>query len=164
MADNSKVNETDSLVGNGSGSIDIGANVGEGFNNHPHLSADSLDANINTSTTESADLSGAAASSGATGTSMNDFRQEAVNKFRDFASRFTDSTSDLRTRLRDVPANSREVFNRVDTHARSNPWLHIGLAGAGALLLGYVVGRSLSKASYSTPVAGGYDFDQAMDE
>jgi hypothetical protein len=68
--------------------------------------------------------------------------------------------------LRDVPESGREIFNRLDRNARQNPWLHIGIAGFGALLVGLAVGRSTSKSyDVSTSMGRSYeDFDDAIDE
>jgi hypothetical protein len=57
------------------------------------------------------------------------------------------------------------VSRYVDTYDRSlraNPYLHIGLAGAGALVLGYLFGRATAPAS--TTVRGMSDIEAAYDE
>lgn len=61
-------------------------------------------------------------------------------------------------------AVSRYV-STYDTSLRANPWLHIGLAGAGALVLGYVLGRATSSSTV-TPIRGmsEIDLEAAYDE
>lgn len=46
-----------------------------------------------------------------------------------------------------------DVVGRIATHAKENPWMHIGLAGVGGLLLGYFVGKSTIGSS---PMVGVY--------
>jgi ElaB/YqjD/DUF883 family membrane-anchored ribosome-binding protein len=74
--------------------------------------------------------------------------------------------------VEDWPEAGRDLATRVDKHARSNPWLHIGLVGVGALALGYLFGRSASPSTSTTQVKGfstemgrGYgDFEEGIDE
>ena len=88
--------------------------------------------------------------------------QSRLMTARNLALRFSESTQE---RWRELPADSRELASKINTHARANPWLHIGIASAGGLLLGLAAGRIFSsgKSAQPTPVKG-YDFDQAMDE
>lgn len=87
---------------------------------------------------------------------------------QDFFGTIMDGAGKIFENIGDIPARSTEVFGKIDRHARSNPWMHIGLVGAGALLLGYIVGRSTS-----TPASTGSitfaprsteEFEEAYDE
>lgn len=60
------------------------------------------------------------------------------------------------------PAISRYV-DTYDRSLRANPYLHIGLAGAGALVLGYLFGRATAPAA-TTSVRGMSDIEAAYDE
>jgi hypothetical protein len=44
-------------------------------------------------------------------------------------------------RLKFIPQAGTSIAGRVDRHARANPWMHIGIAGAGFLALGWLLGR-----------------------
>ncbi|MES2964756.1 MAG: hypothetical protein V4760_12760 [Bdellovibrionota bacterium] len=88
---------------------------------------------------------------------------------REGASLTTESGAGFMSNLGEIGASIGPAVTRyVDTYDRSlraNPYLHIGLAGAGALLLGYVLGRST--ASPSTPKVRGLseiDLEAAYDE
>ena len=56
-----------------------------------------------------------------------------------------------------------QLMTTFEANARANPWLHIAVAGAGALTVGYFVGRSLLKEKSSAQpteienVPAGYD-------
>lgn len=68
-----------------------------------------------------------------------------------FNQAFGQTMSDVRTQFSRLtenagtwPQTGREIASKVDTHARSNPWLHVGIAGASALIVGYLweIGRA----------------------
>ena len=81
---------------------------------------------------------------------------------REAALRFSESAAD---KLRELPNESRELAGKIDTHARANPWLHIGIASAGGLLIGLAAGRFFASGQRAPSESSkGYDFDQAMDE
>lgn len=54
-------------------------------------------------------------------------------------------------------------FSTYDRSLRANPYLHIGLAGVGALALGYILGRSTASGSVAS-VQGMSDIEAAYDE
>ena len=52
-----------------------------------------------------------------------------------------------------------------DRSLRSNPYLHLGLAGAGALFLGYLFGRATSVPPEVAPIgSSSFDIDEGYDE
>lgn len=65
--------------------------------------------------------------------------------------RIASVSSDWGTRMmsgaQEVPRMSRDMINRVDRSARANPWMHIGLVGAGFFALGFVLGRGAFSGS-----------------
>jgi hypothetical protein len=81
-------------------------------------------------------------------------------------SRYVEDLRGVFGNVRDIPESGREIISRLDRSAHQNPWLHIGIAGFGALLLGLAVGRSASRSSdVSTSMGRSYeDFDDALDE
>ena len=79
-------------------------------------------------------------------------------------------TSSRSTRMSDVNEMISGVGDTVSRYAssydrslRANPYLHIGLAGAGALALGYLFGR-MTSSSTSSSVRGMSDIEAAYDE
>lgn len=51
--------------------------------------------------------------------------------------------------MSEIPEVSRKMAKRLDRSAHANPWLHIGLVGAGSMALGYFMGRSMARSSNS---------------
>lgn len=139
----------------------------EGFVNHPHADTTELNASSDTETPRSISSAISSAQDAISGLS----REDIINNFKSYASKASDTlreqASGLRERYKDIPANgrdmSRQIFERVDTSARANPWLSIGLAGVGALALGFIVGRAFTGPRESE-ITTGYDFDQTTDE
>lgn len=140
----------------------------EGFVNHPHADTTELNA-VSDETAAPRTISSAISSAQEAISGLS--REDIINNFKSYASKASDSlreqASGLRERYKDLPETSREmgrqVIDRVDTSARANPWLSIGLAGVGALALGFLVGRTFAGSNRSESAAG-YDFDQATDE
>lgn len=89
----------------------------EGFANHPHFE-------VRTDTAAIGDLP--STPQGAT-------RNDQVGRF----DRARHSINRNLNRMR-----NSDVINRVNTSARTNPWVHVGLVGVGGLILGYVLGKS----------------------
>lgn len=160
----------------------------DGFN-HPHLATTELNAESDVDTDSktagsldvTSNLSSMAsnAASKVSGVAGSFSREDLMNNFntikdsaKDYAGKAGEKLSAARKqagefakKFEDVPAAGREVFNRVDTSTRANPWLSIAVTGVGALALGFLAGRLFAGASVAVgEAAGGYDFDQATDE
>jgi len=85
--------------------------------------------------------------------SMTATASKVLPETREIANRVASATSDfanqyvpqLKSKVYEtighLPKAGREVAGKLNRHARANPWLHIGLAGAGAFALGYLLGR-----------------------
>lgn len=152
---------------------------GEGFN-HPHAASElnttadveklAVSANSKVDTLQSAAsrIAGIAGSLSKEDL-MNNFNdikgyaKEYSGKAREAAETVRRQAGEFAKRFEDVPAKGREVFERVDSTTRANPWLSIAVTGAGALALGFLAGKLFARASEAVGEAG-YDFDQAMDE
>jgi ElaB/YqjD/DUF883 family membrane-anchored ribosome-binding protein len=113
----------------------------EGFANHPHITVDNRigeGADMSMGQSRGMDMnSGAQASGGARSFDFKDFASRAMSSGSQFGSKLYENA-------RQVPGLSRDLASRVDTHARSNPWMHIGLVSVGFLALGYLFGRRFS--------------------
>lgn len=136
------------------GTTPIGADIpysssasGEGFANRPHMEGSESARGMNSDRGE-----GAVAS-------------DYVGFAREYGSRVVGGVSQA---VRDLPDRSRGLARDLDSSVHSNPWMHIGIFGAGALLLGYLFGRGMNRSEkgvLSTPMGRGYDdFDDAIDE
>lgn len=60
------------------------------------------------------------------------------------AEEFKEYGEQVRGRVNELPRYGRDVFNWIDRSARSNPWMHVGIAGVGGLLIGLALGRAMS--------------------
>ena len=83
--------------------------------------------------------------------------KEATEAFKSFGNQIKD-------RLVDLPDYGRDFYTAVDKSARANPWLHIGMAGVGALAIGYLIGRGMSTGTGETRMgirpSGQVDIDE----
>jgi ElaB/YqjD/DUF883 family membrane-anchored ribosome-binding protein len=162
---NSKSRSKRSASGRGVGSaneIDLAAAEsraeGEGFN-HPHASTE-----LNMTTDAKAEPSRLAGlSRDEILSNVKDYAKEYGGKARETAESVRKQATEFAKKFEDVPARSREVFGKVDSSTRANPWLSIAVTGAGALALGFLAGKLFARASKTVGEAG-YDFDQATDE
>ncbi len=114
----------------------------EGFANHPHITVDNRigeGSDVNQSRGMGMS-SGTQASGGARNFDFKDFASRAMSSGSQFGSKLYENA-------RQVPGLSRDLASRVDTHARSNPWMHIGLVSVGFLALGYLFGRRFSSGN-----------------
>lgn len=65
--------------------------------------------------------------------------------------------------LNSVKVRAAKVLGGFESSVRANPWLSVGIAGAGALAVGYLVGRGFLKDQSVQPptevedVPSGYD-------
>ena len=55
-----------------------------------------------------------------------------------------------------------DLVNDFSRHVRTNPWMHVAIAGTGALAVGYLLGRAFFKDDADRPVEAkegpaGYD-------
>lgn len=87
----------------------------EGFANHPHFATDA---------------------SASTGSGSSSTADAVKNEFADRFDRARGVFNRGVEQFRDS-----DVLNRMSEQARTNPWVQIGLAGIGGLILGYVVGK-----------------------
>ena len=81
------------------------------------------------------------------------FSERSVEIFGKARKTATQVSQTANEKLQELPANSREVMGKVDTHVRANPWIHVGAASAGGLLVGYVAGRWLGSRKLQSQAA-----------
>lgn len=79
---------------------------------------------------------------GNVGENVGQTMKERAEEFKEYGER-------VKSRVNELPRYGRDIFNRIDQSARSNPWMHVGIACAGGLLVGIAIGRMMSSSGTS---------------